>query len=415
MARDHDHFKLFDGLRALAATSVFAMHLWVVIGFGNIFDAIETIGREPFTRLSETIINLGYFGVGLFYVISAFLLYRPFYKARVMGHERPNVRSYLIRRAVRILPAYWVALTLIGLADSRHDLFTLHGIVEWYGLLFIYRSGPIMWDQILPAWTICVEATFYLFLPVWAYLIGSLTRRARNRFAAELMALGGLALFSVVWKIVVLHNLTGVDSSQRAMVALPASLDVFAAGMALAVVSVRLEDAIRSGRLPRILRMDLPWWIFAFVLFQLLCFLVGGSGPFTDDVTGKALTIHLLKIPVCVAVVIPAVFAGSRSRGAVRSLLGNRFVQWVGMVSYGLFLWHVFVLQHLKGGGPLGLPALFPDTPILEVPLAGAVAYAIALGIAALSWRLVERPALHRGRHWAKRIEQSASKPVPAS
>ena len=411
MSRDHTHFHLFDGLRALAATSVFGLHVWFIMGFGDLGHAIAVVGIQGLQGLADVMLNLGYLGVALFYVISAFLLYRPFYRARVHGHARPNLKSYFIRRAVRILPAYWVALTIIGLADGHSELFTLHGFIGWYCLTFIYSDGSFILNQILPAWTICVEASFYVFLPVWSLLAARVASKSKNPFRVELVLLAVLAAASVVWKLVVLHNLVGPDTAKRGMVVLPASLDVFAAGMALAVVSVRYEEQIRTGQVSAALRSGALWWVSALIGYGAMCALVDPRSLFGDDSHAHILLISLMKIPICIAIAMPAVFgpgSSERRAGPVRELLGSKPVQWVGKVSYGLYLWHIFVIMHLKRGGPIGITPLFPNAAIEWLPLIAVIAYQLTLAIAALSWRLVERPAMHRGRRLARRVEQES-------
>jgi len=418
MSRDHTHFHLFDGLRAVAATAVFGLHIWYIMGFGDLGHAVDVVGVQGLMGIADVMLNLGYLGVALFFVISAFLLYRPFYRARIYGHRRPNLKSYFIRRAVRILPAYWVALTIIGLLDNHSDLFTWHGFVGWYLLTFIYSDGSFILNQILPAWTICVEASFYVFLPLWSLFAARIARNSKNPFRVELLSLAVLAASSVVWKLVVLHNLVGPDTAKRGMIVLPASLDVFAAGMALAVVSVRYEEQIRSGELSAALRSGALWWVAALIGYGAMCALVDGRSVFGGDPHAAILLISLMKIPICIAIAIPAVFGpgtSERRAGPVRDLLGSKPVQWVGKVSYGLYLWHIFVIMHLKKGGPFGITPLFPNAAIELLPIVALVAYQLSLAIAAVSWRLIERPAMHRGRRLARRVEQESSAPVAAA
>src|SRR4051812_8429119 len=85
-----------DGLRALAALSVLAYHsLLATAGLGAASGALH-------------------FGVPVFFVLSGLLLYRPFVAARMDGAPPPRLRSYAVRRAARIVPAYWTALLALG-------------------------------------------------------------------------------------------------------------------------------------------------------------------------------------------------------------------------------------------------------------------------------------------------------------
>ena len=68
---------------------------------------------------------------------------------------------------LRIFPAYWLALTGVALWLGADYVFTGEGVLRYYGLLQVYDSDTIT-NGIGQAWTVCIEITFYLLLPVWA-------------------------------------------------------------------------------------------------------------------------------------------------------------------------------------------------------------------------------------------------------
>src|SRR5437016_2614913 len=92
---DNPRFPLFDGLRAVAALSVFAGH--TVTG---------TYAYADHHDLFLLAAKLADQGVAIFFVISGFLLYRPFVTARADG-RRLRLGGYAARRLARIVPAYW--------------------------------------------------------------------------------------------------------------------------------------------------------------------------------------------------------------------------------------------------------------------------------------------------------------------
>lgn len=83
-------FPLFDGLRAIAALSVLAVHI---------------PGRQDLPEAIERLVAHMNIGVTIFFLISGFLLYRPFIAHRIGGASAPAVRDYAKRRALRIYPA----------------------------------------------------------------------------------------------------------------------------------------------------------------------------------------------------------------------------------------------------------------------------------------------------------------------
>ena len=99
---------------------------------------------------------------------------------------------YARRRALRILPGYWVALTLLAIFPGVVGVFT----GDWwryYGYLMLYfertRNGGIQ-----VAWTLCVEVTFYIALPVWAALLRSAASASVRRSRFLQTELGPLVL-----------------------------------------------------------------------------------------------------------------------------------------------------------------------------------------------------------------------------
>src|SRR3954471_4935232 len=100
-----------DSLRAIAAISVLTVHIALPSG---LLDPGYG-GRQFFGRLDV--------GVAIFFLISGFLLYRPFVRARAHGEPRPPTLAYLWRRALRIVPAYWLVLIVIALAFSLDYVF----------------------------------------------------------------------------------------------------------------------------------------------------------------------------------------------------------------------------------------------------------------------------------------------------
>ena len=357
-------FPLFDSLRAIAALSIFGFHVAASQHALNDPD-VPWLGQ----------LNVG---VSIFFVISGFLLYRPFVARMVSGQPLPSIRGYAIRRALRIVPAYFVALTLIALWLGREDqVFTLTGIVTYYGFLQVYDVATIS-GGIGQAWTIGVEVTFYAFLPLWAWA----TRRVRG----ELWPLLLLALFGILWKVVVLATVfqSGSRDAFTYLVVLPSAMETFAAGMALAVLSVWRTD---RGWHPRWIGVieERPWlpWLVAFLAFVAL-----GPQDWTGSDEVQLVVQTELKTIVAVGLAMPAVF-GDPTRGWVRRVLAFPPLLWVGLVSYGFYLWHLAVITKLQDGG-------WDDK--LGLPLFVLVALVATLAIAAVSWYLVERPALRLGR-----------------
>lgn len=363
-------FPLIDALRAIAALSVLVYHT-----------AYTSRATEAWYGGAVGRLELG---VALFFAISGFVLYRPFFAAHYEGRPRIRARDYLRRRFLRIVPAYWLALTVLAIYPGLAGVFSEDWWV-YYGFGQIYQQDTFV-HGIPQAWTLCVEVTFYLALPFYAI---ALRRLCRGRpigqvVRIELVVLAVLALASIAFRTWALANGPNVYFSW-----LPGTFDWFATGMALAVVSVALQRRERPWR-PAVVverRPGLPW-LLAGVAFAVLAFLVP---PPTIDGTlyteGESFLIHVLSTVIAILVLVPAVI-GWQGGGLVRRVLSLRSLAWLGLISYGIYLWHHTAMTWLQGRGVL---EWIPGGAFVTLT---ALTLAAAVACAATSYYVVERPLL---------------------
>jgi peptidoglycan/LPS O-acetylase OafA/YrhL len=367
-------FALVDSMRAVAALTVLMVHTAA---------AADKLG--PNSSASEYLNRLNC-GVWIFFVISGFVLFRPFVGAHQTGEPQPRTGPYAWRRVLRIVPAFWVALAISGLLIP--GMLYVRNIPWTFGFAQIYRSS-IRGMGIFPAWTLCVEMTFYLFLPVYAWVIGRLVRRRGAWLPAEVGGLVVLFALSFIYKQWTYEGTAGHLNHLIAGNYLPGWLDLFSLGMGLAVLQVWTET---RASLPAPLRLVerypvLPWAI-GLVVFWYVCTHLGllQAGAYSNWSKGEILGEHYLDAVMAVCLVLPAVIGDPR-RGVIRRFLGHRWVQWLGLVSYGIYLWQATWLAELKQlgmrPGPLSVTAEW-----VVFGFAGT----IALG--ALSYYVVERPTL---------------------
>jgi peptidoglycan/LPS O-acetylase OafA/YrhL len=170
---------------------------------------------------------------------------------------------------------------------------------------------------------------------------------------------------------------------------LPANADLFALGMAVAVVYAWAE---RQSTVPPWLawagRVPWLWWLLAGVSFWAVCTQVDLPLGVGADSPAEWFWRQVLYGTTALFLLLPAVF-GPQDRGAIRRFLTTRVVMWLGLVSYGIYLWHEAALDVIRRGYDLA-----PFTGSFLPMLAGVVALSIAA--AALSYVVVERPALRR-------------------
>jgi peptidoglycan/LPS O-acetylase OafA/YrhL len=339
----HPRFPGLDALRAIAALGVLLSH------------AAYTSGATT-QAWYGSLVAQGVSGVTVFFVLSGFLLYRPFLAADVDGLRPIALRDYARRRVLRIVPAYWLALTAIALWLNLDEVFS----GDWwryYGFMQIYAPRTSI-HGLAAAWTLCVEVSFYALLPVYAATLRRMARgRSREwRLRADLVALAVLAAISVGLRAWSLFDIGGIIP-----ITLAGTFAWFAIGMAFAVLSVH-EVKVRPA---------LCWAAAGLALLAMSEWLQGVSYS-----PRQWLFQHVVSAVFAAALVAPAVLGEG---GAIRRLLTWRPLMLAGVVSYGIYLW--------QGAWVVKLP----DHGFAQLAALTTVA---SLVTAALSYRLLERPLM---------------------
>lgn len=154
---------MLDGVRAIACLTVLVFHLNLTAHDNNIlnFSSVGTI--------ISAIAVTGSSGVTLFFILSGFLLFLPYAKALLFETAWPTTRQFYLRRALRILPGYYVALFVLIFLQGGIYLQPMHfGELGLFLTLFM-DSLPLTYQKINgPFWTLAVEWQFYLLLPFLA-------------------------------------------------------------------------------------------------------------------------------------------------------------------------------------------------------------------------------------------------------
>lgn len=416
-----ERYPCFDGLRALAAIAVLMHHASIATAFSLRGVTIPLTDRK--WMIGQYFAHMDA-GVQVFFLISGFLLYRPFLAASLHGRTLDR-RSFLRRRFFRIYPAYWVAFTSITLfIGIDMPIGGARSIAEYFMLVHLYDTTSVVNDAgqnvwralggISQSWTLVVEISFYLFLPVYAAVMRRLGagRSTSGRFRLEVAGLAVLYGTSVVWRAIAFWGVPR-DSSFAFLGVhwLPAQFDLFAMGMGLAVLRVWSDTRPRPARLvERLGRYDWPWWLLAALAFHAASFWIGLSGRLELVYGGQAYLRQLLYGLTALFLLVPAV-VGRQDRGPVRRALQLGPVVYLGTISYGIYLWHQgFIKKIHQWGGWDEIP--LPNGPF-AVHAFGALALSIV--VATASWYLVERPVLARKDQPLLRRRVAQPEPVPTS
>jgi peptidoglycan/LPS O-acetylase OafA/YrhL len=310
-------------------------------------------------------------------------LYLPFAAAHLRGASSVDIVSYGIHRIARVYPAYWLVLAFFTFAVPRINLYGFGGFLRHASLTQTYWHINPFVDGLPPAWSLVVEISFYLFLPFYGLLIAGLARRGRP-LVVELSGLAVLFAISIV-AIVALAN--GLDAPW--VMVLPQHLGAFALGMLLAVLRTQPWSAETSARIERAGRDAWPWWTGALAAFVAIP-VVLRLDPLSAPNTGQAIALNLCQMIVGVCIVVPAVL-GPQDRGGIRRILQSRPAVYLGLVSYGIYLWHWYILRIVADW--LGWPLYHGNWFVVF-----AIALSISVLAASASWYGLERPVMRFAR-----------------
>jgi peptidoglycan/LPS O-acetylase OafA/YrhL len=347
-----------DGLRALAVLAVWFEH-WGVPPIPG------------FQRVREW----GGLGVFLFFVLSGFLITGILLRGRE-AIEQQNVplwdvtRTFYIRRFLRILPVYYAVLifTTIVLRDTRR-LFWWHFTYTtnlWYG---------VHWNDYVPGahfWSLAVEEQFYL---VWPWLVLLTPRRLLLKSMTWIAAASALYRLGYIFQPWHKPPVTTMIAWSLG------NFDRLAMGSILAVLWERGDAKTIRRFCVACLWLGLPGEI----AMQIL------QTPSNDNRLVFAL--H----PVAAALLFTWLVNGAARgfRGPVGWVLQSKPALYLGRISYGVYLIHVFTPALLKRAH-----IHVPNGPwIVRFPLLAVV----TLALASISWFVLERPINRLKRHFTYR------------
>ncbi|HSP08115.1 MAG TPA: acyltransferase [Candidatus Dormibacteraeota bacterium] len=337
-------FKGITALRAFAALGVVASH---------------TMATSPLAGLPRLFVENMATGVALFFVISGFLLYRPFANS-LTDRSRVKIWHFALNRALRIVPLYFLAVLIVFLATwdrSDQSLLRLAHALTFTG---VETSG----DLIPVAWSLDDEMAFYLLLPV-LYLVLMAWPKPQQRLWLGVFVIGALSLLS-------LATLAMTPSDQAITGGPLTKFHLFGFGMLLGSFRSRWPQYEPSTR----------------------ALVIGGAGILVLlTASGLAYDRHMYVFsPLCglAFFLVVGTVAFSGKAATVPKALSWRPLVFLGDVSYGIYLWHEPIHHVLFNSGLLSssyIPGLL-ELACCTVALATGTYFAI------------EKPALRIKNRW---------------
>ena len=351
------HIPELDGLRGIAILLVLAWHYWQWTG---------------------AVVQGGWLGVDLFFVLSGFLITGILLETR----NKPGYfRNFYARRVLRIFPLYYGYLTLLFLSywmfrtgpDASQMLETAGSPVWYYAYLTNFVTAfrepriPLVLGHL---WSLAVEEHFYLLFPLLVY-------RLSHRQLAYTLA--GMIVLAIVVRFGLLLAVPEHPMAQHHLT--PARMDTLALGALCAILA-------RSRHADRVQAWSTILLILAAGCLLGLWMLTGGLRY--EDVLMR--TVGFSIAGVAFSLVLIGVLAKRDTR--LTAPLRNPVLRYIGMVSYGIYVLHIFVGAVTRKALTLvGVPyTLGTGLSVLYTLL--------AIGAASVSWYLFEKRILRLKRYF---------------
>ncbi len=397
-----------DGFRGIGMSLVFVAHV-----FANADPApnLASYGwaKQPIARVD--------LALATFFVLSGYLIARPFLRSFVLGTKRPSIRRFVRNRVLRIVPIFYLLSVLILLR------FGLDGSIgptpdnpsgtgepsSWWQLLSIFTftqsyTGGSATLPIGQAWSLDIEVAFYVAIPIaalLAYRLGRPLKTPRARLIAALGFIGLLTLLSIALR-------QNAENVFALLTSPPLIVYVFLPGVALAVIEPYAVSYFRGH--PRRARR-FAWAAVAVAALACLLYMQWDYEAGTTQIH-HALGRRSVLLALFGMALIAAMMAVQLGTERAPRWLNNRVTNWVGERSYAFYIVHVWVIFEV-------INVVGADTdPVLLGAILFLVGYPISIAIAALSWKYVERPCLERRLPWAPglrpekdRAHEGAAKP----
>jgi len=364
---------VLHGLRGIAACAVLLFH-WVLLfpSLPNALDDVEFLGTSWNLTFQ---FGFGWLGVPLFFVLSGYLLGSQLADRKISAMV---IAKFWKRRFFRIYPAVWAqTIFLLFVAFGYFPALAFPDYFSALPLPDIMRN-LLLWINLPPSmtkpaisawWTLPVELAFYLLLPFIILLV--------RKFGLKTIILVSFVI-TIAWRFGLMMVYKGENYLDHLYIfdSIPGVLSTFVSGVSLAYIHFDFSIGWR-----RIILL-----ILAAAFLTMQYWLVGNIGSYWSGHWMLAIWNPLMGIIIASGVycfLLPT---------ARSSVLGNKYLVFLGEISFGLYLWHLPVQGLISSILPGNWSAL------LNSGLALALTFALTIPIASLSYYFIERPIMGWGK-----------------
>lgn len=395
-----------DGVRGVACLSVVEYHVHYLIGHS--FHLPALLGA-----VGTSILMAGWSGVTLFFVLSGFLLFLPYARHLLFEQPWPSTRSFYFRRALRILPGYYLAL--FALIILSHPQFFQWNHLGRLGLfLTLLMDAPWTYQKINgPFWTLAIEWQYYMLLPLLVWGFSLFVKRGaspQRRFWRVVICLGGM----ILWGIGTRYVGDYYTAHPTATFLVPRSVlnaillviygssgkyfEDFAIGMLCCTIYIFAHNAAQDNKTSALIHRYSSWLWGAGIL--LLFFMAGWAAyltqlRFLEPFIGAHSFLTELGFASGYGLCVTAILFGAPG---LKLIFEWQPLRWMGSISYSLYLWHLPILYFFKDSVLALLPLIF----LSRYALYWACVALVIIPYSYLLYRYIERPwmQLARAKKW---------------
>lgn len=355
-----------DGLRFIAIASVVLHHL---NGFLLKKDTSSYNVEYNFDIINK-ILSVGHLGVPLFFVISGFILARPFANMYINNGSKINIKKYFIRRVTRLEPPYILIMTILlfGAVYVAKTVSLPDGILSYFSSItythnFFYGRGtsPLLNSV---AWSLEVEIQFYILMPLLAKIF-MIKKKNKRRTVTIIFALLFLILdfFESMPFRSIIHY-----------------MHYFLVGFLLADIYVCSNNSIKKIKYPTIVS------VLSFIIVWFTELIEPSSAM-------SSITLSIIQIIAIFVFYYLAIIHRS-----IR-LLANPLITNIGGMCYTIYLLHYPLISMF--GNPL-MKINISNNSLVNTLAYSSILLFVVMIFSALYFLMIERPCMDK--NWYKRI-----------
>ena len=336
-----NHIKVLDGIRALAIIIVVWYHFWQQSWI------IPTIGSINL----DFIPRYGFLLVDMLILLSGFCLFLPYARSMIYKEKILDTKTFYVNRIARIIPSYFVSMIIsiifiVILSTSINPAFFIKDTITH--LLFtnnFFYDTLVSSNYMVVLWTVSVEVQFYLVFP---YLAKKFMKKPLLTYFV--MVIVGLICTIVLRMLVTDNNLPLLVNNTLTFI------PVFANGMLGAWLYVKYTKNKK-----RCIKKDIIFTVISLACLVIYKYFCLGLG-FDIGVIQKSQMNYRFLLSILFLIFIISTILSSK---IYRFLFENRFMRFIAIISFNLYIYHQFIAVKLK---ELRIPFWEGETPpnILE-------------------------------------------------